>query len=751
MKIQDLINELSGLCGIIPEYYDAWDRLRTVPFETKAAALRAMGYDTSDPERVREAIEGIKEKRYCTLIEPVRVVSINAQPGEFPLCIPAEDADESTVLRWSVTDEEDNTEVNSAELSGIPRQTVKEIAGKRVVEVSVPDRDDRPTGYYDVSVEVVSAGHNLSGRMRLIITPDRAYLPPALADGNRTWGLGINLYALRSGSNQGVGDLSDLGEMLQWVGGGLGGDFVAINPLHSITNRMPYGVSPYSPLSRLYCNMIYIDIYGVEDVRNSRRAMAIIESPEFVEELERLRQTELIDYEGVARLKEPVLSAAFQYLYEEHLLSLTERGQGFRLFISSEGKPLDDYATFLSLHEHFTQKGLCHWKDWPKEYHSTDTHEVRMFRERHEKRITFHKYIQWLINEQLGDASKKAGESGMSVGLYRDLAVGSLADGSDVWGSQEIFAIDVNVGAPPDNFSLRGQNWGFPPLIPDRLRQQGYDFFIQVIRENMKHAGAIRIDHALGLFRLYWIPPGIKSQDGVYIRYPSEDLLRIIALESMRNRVVVIAEDLGTVGKEVRETLQRFGMLSYRLFYYERDRSTREYLPPQAYPEMAVTSITTHDLPTISGFWTGRDIEVKKALNLYPDNEAWLRDLSNRQADRQRLLRALKRAGLLPPGMPADPGRIPVMTEELCLAIYRYLAMTSSKLLTINLDDIIGTADQQNLPSTVNEYPNWRRKVPYRIEELKKMEVFRKLVGIREKRDQADCISVNKGYKERHD
>lgn len=736
MKIQDLINELSGLCGIIPEYYDTWDNLRTVPFETKAAALRAMGYDTAEPGKVREAIAGIKQKRYCTLIEPVMVVSVNAQPGELRLNIPAEEVDEGTVIRWSVTDEKDNTEINSAELSGIPRQTVKEIAGKRVIEVSVPVRDDRPAGYYDVEVEIVSAGHVLSGQMRLIITPDRAYLPPALADGNRTWGLGINLYALRSGSNQGVGDLSDLGEMLQWVGSKLGGDFVAINPLHSITNRMPYGVSPYSPLSRLYCNMIYIDIYGVEDVRNSRRATAIIESPEFVEELERLRQTELIDYEGVARLKDPVLNAAFQYLYEEHLLPLTKRGQRFRLFISSEGKPLDDYATFLSLHEHFTQKGLCHWKEWPHEYHNPDTHEVRMFRERHEKRITFHKYIQWLIDEQLGAASGKAEESGMSIGLYRDLAVGSLADGSDVWGNQDIFAIDINVGAPPDNFSLRGQNWGFPPLIPDRLRDQGYDFFIQVIRENLKHAGAIRIDHALGLFRLYWIPPGIKSQDGVYIRYPSEDLIRIIALESMRNRVVVIAEDLGTVGKEVRETLQRFGMLSYRLFSYEKDRSTREYMPPQAYPEMAVTSVTTHDLPTISGFWTGRDIEVRKALNLYPDEDAWRLDLSNRQADRQRLLRALRRAGLLPQGMPTDPGRIPVMTEELCLAIYRYLAMTSSKLLTVNLDDIIGTVDQQNLPSTVYEYPNWRRKVPYRIEELKKMEVFRKLVGIREKPDQ---------------
>ncbi|NOZ24663.1 MAG: 4-alpha-glucanotransferase [Nitrospirae bacterium] len=732
MDIQELIDELSELCGIIPEYRDAWDELRTVPLETKAAVLRAMGYDTGDPGSIRKAIEELRESAYSELIEPVKVVSVNAQPGVLRLCIPADEVDEDTRLRWSVTDEDDRTELNTAVLSDV-EQRVLEFRGRRFVEVSVADRDDRPEGYYDVRIDVVLSGRTLSGRMRLIVTPDRAYIPPDL-DGGRTWGLGINLYALRSEGNQGVGDLGDLSRVLQWVGGGLGGHFVAINPLHSITNRLPAGVSPYSPLSRLYCNMIYIDIHAVEDVRNSRRARAVMESPEFGEELEGLRRSGLVDYEGVARLKTRLLRAAFQFFYEEHLLPSTDRGLRFRAFVSSEGRALDDYATFLALHEHFSRRGLHGWRDWPREYRSPDSHEVRMFRERNEKEITFHKYVQWLIDEQLGNASAKAAESGMCIGLYRDLAVGSLAEGSDVWANQGIFAMDVDVGAPPDNFSLRGQNWGFPPLIPARLRAQGYEFFIQIIRKNLGHAGAIRIDHALGLFRLYWIPRGIQPQDGLYVRYPYEDLLRIISLESMRNRVVVIAEDLGTVGEEVRETLQRFGMLSYRLLYYEKDPATGEFLPPEAYPDMAVTSVTTHDLPTISGFWTGRDIEVKRALNLYPDEKAYLLDLSNRQADRQRLLRALAREGLLPPGIQADPERLPGMTEELRLAVYRYLAMTPSKLLTVNLDDILGTEDQQNLPSTVDEYPNWRQKAPYTTEELMGMEVFRRLSGMRETR-----------------
>ncbi len=731
MEIRRLIDELSELCGFVSEYRDAWGRRRAVPLETKAAALRAVGYDTEDAEGLRKAIEGLRWERYRELIEPVKVVSVNAQPGVLRIFIPADEADGKTRLRWRVTGEEENdTEVREALLSDVGQTVVKEFGGRRVIEALVADRDDRPPGYYDVGVEAVLQGRTLSGRMRLIVTPDRAYLPPALAGGGRAWGLGISLYALRSGGNQGAGDLGDLGRVLEWTGGRLGGDFVAINPLHSITNRLPAGVSPYSPLSRLYCNMIYIDINAVEDIRDSRRARAVMESPEFGEELERLRQSELIDYEGVARLKTRVLSAAFQYFYEEHLLQSTARGRRFRAFVASEGRALDDYATFMALHEEFGSRGIRHWRDWPRGYHSPDTHEVRMFRERHERAVTYHKYIQWLIDEQLADASEKAAGAGMSIGLYRDLAVGSLTEGSDVWANQDIFAMDVDVGAPPDAFSLRGQNWGFPPLVPSRLRAQGYEFFIEMIRRNLRHAGAIRIDHALGLFRLFWIPRGFKPQDGLYVRYPYEELLRIIALESMRNRVVVIAEDLGTVGKEVRAALRRFGMLSYRLLYFERDTSTRDFLPPEAYPEMAVTSVTTHDLPTISGFWTGRDIEVKKALGLYPDDEAYVKDLSGREADRRRLLRALGRAGLLPPGIPADPEGVPEMTEELCLAVYRYLAMTPSKLLTVNLDDLIGAADQQNLPSTVSEYPNWRRKLPYTTEELMSLDVFKRLAGI---------------------
>ncbi len=729
--LEELIDELSGLCGIIPQYLDAWGNPCTVSLEAKKGVLRAMGYGVESREGVRKAIARIRRKRYGRLLDPVEVVSVNAQPRRLRLYLPEAEAAEDGEIRWSVTDEEGFTESGSLRLGECPLRRLGGPDLEGTVEVTLPVGGDRPLGYYDVKVEVLLPGEVLSGRMRLVVAPDTAYLPPPLAAGGRTWGLGVNLYALSSRKDQGVGDLGTLGDLVRWVGGALGGDYVAVNPLHCTANRMPYGVSPYSPLSRLYSNMIYIDLHGVEDVGESSRARAIIESPAFRKELERLREDRLIDYEAVARLKRKVLHAAFQHFSEEHLRKKTERAERFSLFVSSEGKALDDHALFMALHELYSERGVHDWRDWPEEYSAPDSRAVEIFRRKQGDRILFHKYVQWLIDEQLAGASRKAEEAGMTIGIYRDLAVGSLAAGSDVWSNQSIFASGVDVGAPPDNFSLKGQNWGFPPLVPDRLREDGYEFFVQVIRKNLRHAGAIRIDHALGLFRLFWIPRGLEPREGLYVRYPYEDLLRIIALESRRSRTVVIAEDLGTIGEEVREALQRFGMLSCRLLYYERDRDSGDYSPPEAYPETAVASVTTHDLPTLSGFWVGRDIETKRLLNRYPDDEAFRRDLAARRADRQRLLEALGRAGVLPAGLPTDAVKVPAMTEELRLAVYRYLGKTPSKLLTVNLDDILGILDQQNLPGTVDEYPNWRQKVSSPLEELVKMDLFTRLAKVR--------------------
>ena len=265
-----------------------------------------------------------------------------------------------------------------------------------------------------------------------------------------------------------------------------------------------------------------------------------------------------------------------------------------------------------------------------------------------ESAFFFFAYLQWLIEIQMEDVSAAAASSRMAVGLYGDLAIGAHEGGSDVWMYQDVVAEEVSVGAPPDDFNHNGQDWGFPPMIPDKLRQSGYDLFIQTIRKNMRHLGALRIDHAAGLFRLFWIPKGMSAADGAYVRCHSEDLLRIIALESVRNRTLVIGEDLGTITDEMRHGLHRFGILSYRLFYFERNHPDPSFLPPDRYPSMALSAITTHDLPTLTGFWSGRDLEVKSELGLISNESSLERQKSDRDRDRKLMLEALERQGMLP-------------------------------------------------------------------------------------------------------
>jgi 4-alpha-glucanotransferase len=686
------VNELASLSGIEPEYYDMWGRKYVTSLKTKKAILTAMGLGDVEA-RLRER----RQRPWNRLLEPVMVVSVNGQPAAIPVHFPLEEGREKdVVLSWKVQDESGGQE--GGELRGVNPSAASVLEGARHVRVELPGRTDRDLGYYSLSVTCRTPAGKLSGRMLLAVTPDRCYVPEG-----RTWGIYVNLYSVRSEGNLGVGDLSDLRELVRWAGAGLCAGFVGISPLHATNNRMPLGISPYSATSRLYRNFIYLDL---ENLPCTGHIRGLLDSPEFRGEAEALRKSELIDYEAVAYLKKRALRAAFEAFWPDR-----RANEPFRRFVRREGRSLEDFATFMALEEHL--KGqmpqLSRWQDWPEEYRGPGGPAVERFRKAHAREVRFHQFVQWLIEEQLAQVSAAAKEAAMSLGLYKDLAVGSSGDGGDAWSHPEVFAFGVNAGAPPDAFNQSGQNWGFPPLIPERLREDGYRLFIETIRNNLRHAGALRIDHALGLFRLFWIPDGATAKEGsTYVRYPHEELLRIIALESVRNRAAIIAEDLGTLGPEVRETLERFGMLSYRLFYFERDWNTRAFLPPGAYPEVALAAVTTHDLPTLNGYWKGRDIEVKNRLGVYLDEGAWQKDLNDRQADRQLMLDAL--AGLLPEGLPAEAGSVPELTPGLSLAVHNFLARTPSKLVSVNLDDILFALDQQNLPGVLEGHPNWRQK-----------------------------------------
>lgn len=726
----ELIDELAGLYGIIPEYWDVFGIRHVISGETQKTILKAMKLKLDSAEDVMHEIMDKRGRPWNRFIEPARVISINDQPLKIPVYIPVKEGEESRLsLSWSLEDEKGQRYEFMLSGDALAVSEQRWIDGARYIKVDLSDGVSRDLGYYFIHVsckhpdDIFPGGKNfIQKASRLIITPDSCYIPPELEKG-RTWGLSVNLYSIRSDRNWGVGDFTDLRDIIKMVAEHKGG-FVGINPLHAIPNKKPYGISPYSPISRHYKNFIYLDMDSVPEVKESAEAQVIMKSGIFKKQLDELRSEDLIDYKKIAFLKKSILEEAFELFYGKYYRKGSERDNEFERYMLEEGAALESFALFLALWEHMNARLKVYvWQDWPGEYLNPRSEKVRDFRKENEREVLFYKYIQWLIDKQHGEAAGYAGNLGMPVGIYHDLAIGSIGGGSNAWSYQNLIAGEIDVGAPPDDFNPSGQNWNFPPMIPDRLKETGYEFFTDIIRKNMKYNGALRIDHALGMFRLFWIPCGMPPVMGTYVAYPEEDLLRIIALESVRNRTMVVAEDLGTVGANVRETLARFRMLSYRLLYFERNYPDPSFTPPEKYPDMALCAVTTHDLPTINGYWTGRDLEVKKRLDLFRDADLWQRFLSDRGRDKALLLKALKAEGIIPNEFPSDPA----MTDELCRAIYHYLALAPCKLATVSLDDVIGTLDQQNMPGTTDAYPNWMQKTPLGLEQIARDKRFEAL------------------------
>ncbi len=717
----ELVNELSELCGIASEYWDIFGKRHVASLDTKKAILRAMRINIGSAEDIAGEIHERKWKTWKSFIDPVHVISVS-QPLRIPVYIHVRGSKQPELkISWSVVSE--NGRKDEYRLTG-DSITVSEqqwIDGIRYIKVYLTDEAHRDIGYHVLSVECTHPERKdkLKKKSKIIVCPDACYIPASLQE-HRTWGLSVNLYSIRSRRNWGIGDFTDLNKIVKLIGESKGG-FVGINPLHAGPNTKPFGISPYSPISRLYKNFIYLDLEKIPEVKESSVIRKIISFRKFKKELDELKSLDLIDYEKTASVKEKIVRQAFGHFYKKHYIQDTRRAREFKKYVSAEGADLESFAVFMALREHMIEKaGLYSWQEWPEEYQDISGKAVEAFKKANAGEILYYQYVQWLIDTQLNEISMTAKNKGMDLGLYFDLAIGSIGGGSDAWNYRDVIADGPDVGAPPDDFSPEGQKWGFPPLIPDGLKEKGYELFILTIRKNMKYAGALRIDHALGMFRIFWIPEGMSPKDGAYVLYPSEDLLRIIALESMRNRTLVIAEDLGTIGENVRETLKRFRMLSYRLFYFERNYPDPSFLLPERYPDTALCAVTTHDLPTIYGYWSGADLEARRKLGKFPDDVSWIKQVNEREKDKRLILTVLKSRNIVPDGFPSEPEMVPEMTPELCLAIYRYLALTPCKLLLVSLDDIIGVMNQQNMPGTVDVYPNWMQKTPLTLEEIMK-------------------------------
>lgn len=661
---------------------------------------------------LHQALEERRRRDWSSALPPSIVLKRDGAPAEIPVSLPAERADSSAVLELRL--EQGNTSQIAIELRDVPVVESELVDGRRFFRKRVRLLQDLPLGYHEVSIRIAGEA---STPARLIVCPEQSFQPAWLESG-RAAGLAISLYGLRSGRNWGCGDTTDLKALIDWVAERLGASFIALNPLHEIHNRQPFNISPYLPNSIYYRNPIYLDLEQIEDFRSCARAPALAASPAIQAELQALRASELVEYERVHRLKLRFLRLLFHSFLDQWRQN-SARARALGRYVEQEGDLLDRFAVYSALDEalHRRCPDIWTWREWPEPYQDPESAATAEFARQHWRSVLFHKYVQWQLDLQFAAAQEHARRRGLSIGLYHDLALATDRFGSDLWAHRDFFVSGCRVGAPPDGFSPKGQDWAFPPPNSDRHYQDGYRLFSESIRKNCRHGGALRIDHVMRFFRLYWIPDGMEATEGTYVRDRFRDLLGILALESQRQKVLIVGEDLGTVPDQIRETLRGAGILSYRLLYFEQDPNGR-FRAPQEYPRDALVSATTHDLPTLAGFWLGRDIEARRNAGLLPDDATYARMREDRAREKQKLLDLLTGLHLLPDWFPRDASSVPELTGELHNAIVGFLTSTPSKLMVLNQEDLLKQTEQQNLPGSTAEYPNWRRKMQCTVEEL---------------------------------
>ncbi|MEO6121477.1 MAG: 4-alpha-glucanotransferase [Acidimicrobiales bacterium] len=526
------------------------------------------------------------------------------------------------------------------------------------VEVDGSLPADLGPGYHEL------VRHADGHRTRLVLAPGRCHLP----EGLRTWGWAVQLYAARSAQSWGIGDLADLRRLGRWSAAH-GAGMALVNPLHAASSVGPQQPSPYSPSSRCYRNPLYL---RVEEVPGAGEAGFGVDLDRLASAGRALNADRRIDRDAVWALKREAL---------ELLWSRFGGDRGFDRYCHEEGPALAAYATFCALAE---QHGSA-WTNWPDQLRHPENPEVLAFVDAHRDRIHFHQWLQWLLDDQLAGA-------GAEIGIVTDLAIGVDPAGADAWLWSDCLVPGARVGAPPDEFATSGQDWGIPPFDPWRLRDAAYEPFIRTLRAGFRHAAGLRIDHVMGLFRLFWVPQGLSPAEGAYVAYPWQDLLGIVALESWRAGAWVVGEDLGTVEPMVREELGRRGVLSYRVAWFEDE-------PPRHFPSQALAAVTTHDLPTVAGLWEGEDLFEQEELGLAPNLEATM-------AIRDRI------------GGWAGLDETATI-DEVVVAVHRLLGEAPSAVVAATLDDALGVVERPNMPGVpTDRRANWCLALPATLEEI---------------------------------
>ncbi|HEU4565776.1 MAG TPA: 4-alpha-glucanotransferase [Gemmatimonadaceae bacterium] len=718
------LHELADRVGILAEYTDqSGTERRVTSDETRLDLLAALGFDAATEEGARRALDELRRRERERLLPPVRVV-VHGAPGARDLSATIPEGWSGEVGWEVVVGKESDGEVGGwarADSSGTLRLALPAVL---------------PIGYHAVRLRLRQGERRAEGEQRLIVVPAHCPTPERLLGGRRVFGITANLYTVRSARNWGAGDFTDLARLAEWSAE-IGADFVGLNPLHALHNRGA-DISPYSPVSRLFRNPLYLDIEAIPELAESPELRALIASPELQAELREARAADRVEYERVAALQRRVLEPLHRTFVRRHRDAPTARGRAYREYVASQGESLEDFATFLAIEEWMEQKAgmrgassgalinqgstegspapSLSWRHWPSELRSPSAPGIARFRREHAEEMDFHRWVQFELDRQLGEAARAASRAGLAVGLYQDLAIASSPSGSDAWAFQRLLVDGVSIGAPPDEYSEAGQNWGLPPLHPLALAEDGYRYATTLFRSAFRHAGAVRIDHILGFFRQFWIPAGKDGKDGAYVRFPTEELLGILALEATRAGALVVGEDLGTVPPEVPPTLRRWGILGSRVLYFEREGLA--FRPADGYEPLSLTTANTHDMATITGWWEGRDVALRREAGIIGDEDA-AAARADREEERRLLLERLAADGALPRESVPDADAI---ADEAALrgAVHDFLCRTPAALVALSLDDLVGETEPVNLPGVgPDRYPSWTRRLRLPLERLK--------------------------------
>ncbi|MFC3093563.1 4-alpha-glucanotransferase [Alteromonas sediminis] len=708
------LQSLVAMRGIETEYVDAWGEPATISTLSQEKLLGALGLDTSNEESIAAALDAHHRKHWQRVLAPVTVVRSN-QAFSFTISLPIQHVNDQVVAEISCEDGSQHQFAFTPVEGKLLASTTLDEHEYQLYEILLPDDicSKIAMGYHSVSI--ASDSYNAQP-MRFIVAPETCYKPEIIKQGKKAWGLSVQLYCLRSQNNWGIGDFGDLKKLVA-DSAQRGADFIGLNPIHALYPADPEACSPYGPSSRRWLNYLYIDVTAIEGY-DSPAVQAIVQSDDFQTRLAHSRAAEWVDYASVTAIKLEALTALFEQYNAKYLTKNTRQNKAFKAFVAEGGESLEMLAVYDALQADLKQSGKesWGWPVFPDDLNEFQKPAVAKFKKAHAKNVKFYLFLQWQAALQLEDAQAEAERVGMTIGLYRDLAVGVSEGSAEIWGNKDLYCTQASVGAPPDILGPLGQNWGLPPMDPEKLYDQQYQPIIDLFSANMASSGALRIDHVMALLRLWWVVKGDDAKEGGYINYPVDDLLGILALESQRNQSLVIGEDLGTVPEAIRSKLADNGIYSYRVFFFEQAEDGG-FFSPSHYPEQSMATLTTHDMPTLIGFWHCLDLELGKELGLYPTEEILSVLYKDRHKNKQAILDTLHGHGSVGSDVGSDVN-VTGMTTALNYGMQIHMATGSSALLSLQLEDWLQMDKPVNIPGTFREYPNWKRKLSRNLEDI---------------------------------